>query len=139
MDFLLTNWYWAALAVFAAVWLLFDVFSRGNGKTSVTPISATLLMNKENAVPLDIRNAEEFSQGHLPGAINMPLSDIEKRVQELEKYKNKPLILYCAYGNRSEGALSRLKKAGFEKLYNLRGGLAEWEKAGQPITRKRKK
>lgn len=139
MDFLLKNWHWAALAVVSAAWLLFDILSRGTRKDWVSPLQATLLINKENAVALDVRGAEEFAKGHLPNAINIPLNDIEKRSAELDKYKTKPLILYCAHGNRSESAISRLRKAGFEKLYNLRGGLGEWEKAGQPLSRKSKK
>ncbi|NMG53115.1 rhodanese-like domain-containing protein [Aromatoleum aromaticum] len=138
MEFLQQNWYWAALAVASGSWLLFD-FARAQGdKSQVSPIEATLLINREEAIVIDIRDQAEYSRGHIPNARHIPQSDLERRSAELAKFKDRPLIVYCFTGARSSAAVATLRKAGFEKLFNLRGGLVEWEKAGQPVSRKRK-
>lgn len=138
MDFLQQNWHWAALAAASGTWLLIDMI-RARGDTSqLSAVQATLLINREDATLIDVRAQGEFEQGHLPNARNIPLADLERRSGELEKLKARPIILYCASGARSNTALNTLRKAGFEKLYSLRGGVYEWEKAGQPISRKRK-
>ncbi len=138
MEFLQHNWYWAALAAASGAWLLFDMARSQGDKSLLSPVEATLLINREDAVVIDVRDQGEYSQGHIPNARHVPLADIARRMGELEKLKNRPLILCCASGSRSSSAVSQLKKAGFDKLYNLRGGLMEWEKSGQPISRKRK-
>lgn len=138
MEFLQENLIWAALAAASGSWLLFD-FARNQGnKALLTPMQATLLINREDAVVVDVRDQGEFGKGHIPNARHLPLSELGRRTGELDKFKDRPIIVCCASGARSASALSTLKKAGFEKLYNLRGGLFEWEKAGQPITRKKK-
>ena len=138
MEFLQQNWYWAALAAASGSWLLFDLARAQGDKTLVSPVEATLLINREDATVIDVRDQGEFAQGHIPNARHIPLADLARRSSELEKVKARPLILCCASGARSSSAISTLKKAGFEKLFNLRGGLYEWEKAGQPVSRKRK-
>ncbi|KAI5916765.1 rhodanese-like domain-containing protein [Thauera sp. 2A1] len=138
MEFLQQNWYWAALAAASGAWLLVDLARSQGDKSMLSPVEATLLINREDAIVIDVREQGEYAQGHIPNARHVPLGEISRRAGELDKFKGRPVILCCASGTRSASALSQLKKAGFEKLYNLRGGLAEWEKAGQPITRKRK-
>ncbi|MBN8441102.1 MAG: rhodanese-like domain-containing protein [Thauera sp.] len=138
MEFLQQNWYWAALAAASGAWLLFDMARTQGDKSLLSPVEATLLINREDAVVVDVRDQGEYAQGHIPNARHVPLADLTRRISELEKLKGRPLILCCASGARSSSAVSQLKKAGFDKLYNLRGGLAEWEKSGQPISRKRK-
>lgn len=138
MEFLQQNWHWAALAAFSGGMLLFDTIRNGARKDALSPIEATILINREDAVLIDVRDTGEFSSGHIPNARHFPLADLERRIGELEKFKSRPLILYCASGARSNSALAQLKKAGFERVYNLRGGLQEWERTGQPISRKKK-
>lgn len=138
MEFLHQNWYWAALAAASGGWLLFDLIRHQGDKSLLSPVEATLLINREDAVVVDVRDQGEYAQGHIPNARHVPLGELARRSGELEKFKDRPLILCCASGTRSASAVSQLKKAGFEKLYNLRGGLLEWEKAGQPVSRKRK-
>lgn len=137
-EFLEQNWYWAALAAASGGWLLFDFARAQADKTQISPVEATLLINREDAVVLDVREQAEYSKGHIPNARSMPLAEIERRGTELDKLRARPVIVCCATGARSGAALEALRKAGVEKLFNLRGGLLEWEKAGQPVTRKRK-
>ncbi|MDT3668754.1 MAG: rhodanese-like domain-containing protein [Aromatoleum sp.] len=138
MEFLQQNWYWAALAAASGAWLLFDLVRAQGDKTLVSPVEATLLINREDATVIDIRDQAEYASGHIPNARHIPVSEFERRKSELDKLKARPLIVCCTTGARSGPAIAALRKAGFEKLFNLRGGLQEWEKAGQPISRKRK-
>lgn len=138
MEFLQQNWYWVALAVASGAWLLFDLVRAQGDKSLVSPVEATLLINREDAVVIDIRDQNEYARGHIPNARHIPVAEFERRKAELEKIRTRPLIVYCSTGARSGAAIAALRKAGFEKLFNLRGGLLEWEKAGHPISRKRK-
>jgi rhodanese-related sulfurtransferase len=94
---------------------------------------ATQLINREDALLIDVRDAEEYAKGHILGARNIPLAQLEARVGELEKHKAKPVILSCDTGNRSQGALATLRARGFERAVNLAGGLAAWRQAGLPV------
>ena len=137
MEFLQQNWYWAALAVASGGWLSVELI-RSRGDTSqLSPVQATLLINREDAIILDVREQGDYAKGHIPNARHIPLSEFARRSAEMEKWKGQPLILCCASGGRSESAGAQLRKAGFDKIYNLRGGMMEWEKAGQPISRKK--
>jgi rhodanese-related sulfurtransferase len=139
VDFLQDNWYWAALAAASGGWLLFDMIRSHGDKSQLSPVEATMLINREDAVVIDLRDQGEFTQGHIPNARHIPLTELERRTAELEKLKARPLIFCCASGMRSNSAISKLKKAGFDNLFNLRGGMFEWQKAGQPVSRKTKK
>ncbi len=138
MEFLQENLVWAALAAASGSWLLFDFIRNQGNKSLLSPVEATMLINREDAVVVDVRDSAEYAQGHIPNARHLPLAELARRSTELDKFKERPIILCCASGARSASAISTLQKAGFEKLFNLRGGLFEWEKAGQPITRKKK-
>jgi len=139
VEFLQQNWHWAALAAFSGTWLLIETVRMKADKSLLSPIEATLLINREDAVVIDVRDDGEYNKGHIPNARHIPLKDLERRKGELDKLRDRPLILCCASGARSANAISVLKKAGFEKLFNLRGGLYEWEKAGQPLEHSRNK
>lgn len=138
MEFLQANWYWAALAAVSGAWLGADIIRNRGNTTQLSPLEATLLVNREDAVVIDVREQTEYAGGHIPNARHIPLGELERRSKELEQWKSKPIILCCATGTRSNTAMGKLGKAGFEKLYNLRGGMMEWQKAGQPVSKKRK-
>lgn len=135
MEFLLQNhnYVWLALAIVSGAMLLIPML-RGNAD-GVSPQQAVLLVNRENAVIVDVREEAEFAAGHLPAARNIPLKEIEARSSELKKFIKRPLILVCQSGNRSRNALEVLRKAGFERVVNLDGGFAAWSQAGQPVSR----
>jgi rhodanese-related sulfurtransferase len=139
VEFLQQNLLFVALAVASGAWLLVEFIRQHNDKSLLTPVEATLLINREDAVAVDVRATGDYEKGHLPNARHLPLADLERRHSEFKKFRAHPLILYCNSGTTAAKGISALKKAGFEKLYNLRGGLYEWEKAGYPITRKKGK
>jgi rhodanese-related sulfurtransferase len=135
VDFLQQNMMWAGLAVISGGMLLWTSL-RGGGSNRVSPLQATLLINREDALVVDVREANEYAAGHLPHARHIPLGAVEKRAGELEKHKTKPLIVVCQSGNRSGSACSALRKSGFEKVFNLSGGMVAWEQAGLPVTKR---
>ncbi len=118
------------------------VYSIVKGKLSkVTLVDhqrATMLMNKEDAVVVDVRSDEEFRKGRIVGAKQLPESQIQaQNFSAVEKYKDTPIIVVCETGMRSSGAADKLSKAGFTKVYNLRGGMAAWREANLPVSKKK--
>lgn len=97
---------------------------------------AVLLMNRDDAVVLDVREDKELSEGKIQGAKHIPLGQLGKRVTELEKSKGKPMLVYCRTGNRSAQASSLLTKAGFEQVHNLGGGFVAWQAANLPVAKR---
>jgi rhodanese-related sulfurtransferase len=134
MEFVQQNIMWVLAAVISGGMLAWS-FLRPGGK-GVSVAEATLLINREDAVVVDVRETSEWSSGHIPNARHIALGQLGQRVGELDKVKSKPLIVCCATGNRSSSACGTLKKAGFEKVFNLNGGIRAWSDAGLPVTAK---
>jgi rhodanese-related sulfurtransferase len=99
----------------------------------VNNVEATQLINRRNAVLLDVREPKEFEGGRLPSAIHIPLSQLAGRVSELAKFTARPIVAYCDTGRRSRMAAGALEKAGFKEIYTLQGGIAAWKKDGLPV------
>lgn len=133
LSFAQENLLLVTLAVFSGLGLVFPGFRRTGGGMAVSPTEATMLMNRENAKVLDVRNAEEFAAGRVPDALNIPLDKLGERAGEIAKLKEKPLIVCCATGTRASRACSDLKKQGFTQIYNLSGGIDAWVQAGLPV------
>lgn len=138
MEFLQHNWYWATLAGISGGVLVLDLVRGQNDNSQLSPVQATLLINREDALVLDIRNQGEYAQGHIPNARHIPAGDFERRIGELVKLKSRPVIVCCASGARTKPVIEALRKGGFDKVFNIRGGIFEWEKAGYPVSRKGK-
>ncbi len=134
MEFVQQNLLWVIAAAVSGAMLVAS-YVRGGGK-GVSVNEATLLINREDAVVLDVREASEWSAGHIPNARHIALGRLQSHLSELEKFKDKPIIVCCASGNRSSSACGTLKRAGFERVYNLEGGIGAWSGAGLPVTRK---
>lgn len=106
------------------------------GGESLTPIQATRVINNNDAAIIDVRKKNEFREGHLPNSINMPMDTLNNRVGELEKHKSSPIILVCKTGTTAGGAGSILRKAGFEDVRRLKGGILEWQAQNLPLVKK---
>jgi rhodanese-related sulfurtransferase len=109
--------------------------SFAGGANSVGTLEATRLMNQPGALVLDVREASEFAAGHLPRARHIPLAELDARVTEIAKFKDKPVVITCRSGARSGSACRKLKNAGFNNVYNLKGGLGAWQQASLPVER----
>lgn len=132
MEFVNQNILLISIAVVSGLGLIWPYFRRSGG-AELNPAEATLLINRQDAQVIDVREADEFAAGHLPEARNIPIGKIADRVGEIEKYKDKPLILCCASGMRSAKACGELKKLGFTRLHSLTGGIDAWRQAGLPV------
>ncbi|GBF28931.1 thiosulfate sulfurtransferase GlpE [bacterium MnTg03] len=104
--------------------------------SSLTPAGAIQLMNNEDAVLLDVREPAETVVGKIAKAIQIPVGSVGQRVGELDKHKDKNIIVYCKTGARAGIACQELNKAGFEKVYSLSGGMTAWQEAHLPVSRK---
>jgi rhodanese-related sulfurtransferase len=125
-----------ALIVVLALIVKTEIESRLSGVAQTSALEAVRLMDEDGMLILDVREASEYSAGHLRQALHIPLSALKSRMAELEKYKNKTVLAYCRSGNRSNTACRQLKKAGFEKAHNLAGGVIAWGNANLPLTKK---
>jgi rhodanese-related sulfurtransferase len=105
------------------------------GGTSVSTSNLVALVNREDAVVLDVRDKKDFGAGHISGAVHMPFSSIETRASELAANKDKPIVLVCKMGQHSSAAGKKLKALGFDDVRRLSGGMAEWNAAGLPVVK----
>lgn len=117
-------------------WIIGEIKSRGSGIGSVSPLDATQLINHKNAVIVDVRENKEIVDGMIINSVHVPLADLPKQLNKLEKYKQKPVIISCRSGHRSASACKTLRKNGFDQVYNLRGGIMAWSKDGLPLVKK---
>ena len=132
MKFASDNIFLVGVAVASGAMLVWPVLRRGAAGASVSTLQATQLMN-QNALVLDIRDASEYAKGHLINARNVPRSELEARAAELEKHKNKPLVVVCENDHQSGKAVAALRKRGFEQAFALSGGVSAWRQAGLPL------
>ncbi len=133
LDFVVQNWSLVLVAVVSAGMLMWPAIKGGPGAGGVTPAGAVQLINREKAVVVDVCEAEEFAAGHVNGARNIPLNDLEKRLPEVVKNKTVPLILVCQTGGRAQRALATAKTLGYDKAVVLGGGLKAWKDANLPV------
>ena len=113
------------------IWPLFGRMIRP-GK-EVSAVEAVQLINRRDAVVLDVRTAAEYAGGHITGARNIPEAQLAERVKELERFMARPIVVSCASGARSVRATAVLQKHGFTEVVNLRGGMGAWQQAGMPL------
>jgi rhodanese-related sulfurtransferase len=131
MDFVRNNLLLFVVAFVSGAMLLWPLFRRGAGGPWVNTAEATHLINREDALVLDVRDPGEYGAGHILGAKNVPLSRIGDA--EVAKRKDRPVIVYCEGGERSSKAVAALKRQGFARVVNLTGGLRAWQQAGLPV------
>lgn len=137
MDFALQNIWLILLAAMSGFMLLGGgLLGRLSGIKQVSPQEAVMLFNHQDAVVLDVREQSEWADGHIAQAKHIPLGKLKDRLKELDKYKDRPIVAVCRSGNRSGHACGQLKKAGFENVHNLSGGMQAWEQAGLPKDRR---
>ncbi len=133
LEFLTQQWALVA-ALTAVIAMLFFHESRKSGP-SLTPQQAINMINREEGLFVDLRDAEAFKQGHIVGALHIPASKVESRLTELEKYKSKPIVLVCKMGQQAGAAGKQLKTEGFEQVYKMNGGMAEWSNLQLPTVK----
>jgi len=105
------------------------------GYKSLTPGGLTQLVNRNDALLIDMSSKQDFDQGHIVGAKHVPQSQFDPESKDLLKVKELPVAMYCKTGQTSATAAARLVKAGFKNVYWLDGGLAAWRQADLPVVK----
>src|SRR5258706_290612 len=121
LKFLTDPWHMflVAAAFASGAMLIWPLVRRAAAGASISTLQATLLINQQNALVLDVREAAEYEKGHMLNARNVPLGELEARAGEIDKHKAKPVIVVCDNGNRSGRAATVLRKLGFEQVFRL--------------------
>lgn|SRR5512140_537445 len=137
MSFVQNNWLLILVFVASGAMLVWPLFQRRllSPTKELGAAEATRLINDRNPVILDVRETKEYEAGRLPNAVHIPLSQIESRGSELAAMTSRPVLAYCARGNRSGLAARPLGKVGFKEIYGLRGGIDAWRAAGLPVAK----
>ncbi len=114
-----------------------EVMGLFRGYKGLQPAGLTALVNRENALVVDLRPIAEFEKGHIPGAKNVQVSQFDPENRQLAAAKGLPVVLVCKAGQASGDAAKRLRKAGFERVFVLDGGIGAWQQAGLPLAKGR--
>ena len=130
MNFLFDNWMLIAVALASGVALIVPTLGKGSG---LSPQDMVQLMNREKAVVIDVCSPEEFAQGHVIGAKNLPLGELEAKLAQVVKNKATPVVMVCQVGARSARAAATAQKLGYENVQSLAGGLKAWQAANMPV------
>ena len=133
MSFFLENWMLIAVALTSGGLLMWPALSGGAGAGSVNVTEAVQLINRQKAAVVDVCGSDEFAAGHVAGAKNLPLAELEAKLPGMVKNKATPVILVCASGMRSRRAVAVAKKLGYENAHSLSGGLSAWRAASMPV------
>jgi rhodanese-related sulfurtransferase len=133
VKFILDHIFTVAIVVLSGGALLWPAL-RPSGRRA-TALQVTQMLNRGKTTVLDVRSADEFATGHLRDAKNIPLADLPNRIGELEKSKNRTVVVVCQSGVRADKAVRQLAAAGFEDVYSLEGGVTAWKAAGLPSTK----
>jgi rhodanese-related sulfurtransferase len=131
-EFVLNNIALVALFFASGVMLFWPEIMKlaGGGGVEIGTLEATRLMNQGSLV-LDVRDAKEYAAGHLPKARNIPVRELSGRLNEIGKFKDKPVIV--TGGARAGSACRFLRSSGFNNVFQLKGGVAAWQQASLPV------
>jgi rhodanese-related sulfurtransferase len=135
-EFVKHNAVFIGLAIGSGFALLWPMLNRGvTGVANVSATEAVLQLNRDKPLVLDVRDATEFAAGHIQGAKHIPVAELASRIKEIEKFKNKPVLVHCQKGMRAKAACTILKAQQFTQLRNLEGGLDAWVEAKLPLVK----
>jgi rhodanese-related sulfurtransferase len=134
LEFLAQEWL-LVLALLVVIVMLVIHEARKSGP-SVTPQQAINLINAEQGVFVDLRDAADYKQGHIVEAVHIPSAKLAERLVELDKYKQRPVVLVCKMGQQASAAGKQLKAAGFDRVYKMTGGMMEWSNLQLPTVSK---
>ena len=132
MKFIVDNWLLILIALSSGAMLAWPMV-RGANAGSLSAQGAVQLINRQRAVVVDVREPEEFAAGHVTGAKNVPLAQLEQKLPVAVKNKSLPLLLVCATGARANRAVATAKKLGYEQAQAVAGGLKSWKDANLPV------
>jgi rhodanese-related sulfurtransferase len=122
------------LALASGGMLLWPLVSRPfRASHEVGVFDAVQLINRRDALVLDVRASGEYAAGHIANARHIQEAQLADRIKELEKFRSRPIIVSCGTGSRAPGVAATLRKQGFPEAFALRGGIAAWQQASLPL------
>jgi rhodanese-related sulfurtransferase len=135
-EFLKNNALLVGLAIGSGFGLILPLFNRSaSGVPNLSATEAVLMLNRNKPLILDVRDEAEFAAGHIQGAKHIAVADLAGRLKEIEKFKDKPILVHCQKGMRARTACTILKAQQFSQLSNLQGGLDAWIEAKLPLVK----
>ncbi len=135
-EFISNHLFLVSLFISLLMLLVWNLYGGAlSGVKQIIPAELTRLINRENAVVVDVRSEDDYKNNHILHAINMPDKDLEANNAKLDKYKKQALIVYCASGADSARVARTLATNGYEQVYCLKGGLPSWQNANLPLTK----
>ena len=132
MKFVIDNWYLILVALASGAMLLWPVLA-GGGASGLSTADAVQLINRQKAVVVDVCGPEEYAEGHVSGAKNVPLAQLQERLPTVVKNKSVPIIMVCSRGARARRAAIMAKQIGYDNAQALAGGLGAWREANLPV------
>ena len=124
----------------SAMWVItlgaIMMYHQRTGASSIGPQKAVMLINRQGAVVVDVREKKEFDTGHIVDSINIPLAKLKQRLSELRKHKEKPIVVVCKLGQHSSDAAKTLQESDYAEVFRLSGGLTEWKAQSLPLVQK---
>ena len=132
-TFFVTNWP-LLLALAIILFMLVRSYVGPGASKAVGPMELLQLINHQNALVLDVRTDKEYQGGHIINSMHVPLGMLSSSLSQLAPYKHSSVVIVCRSGSRSAQAAGTLRKAGFEQVYNLAGGIMAWQNANMPLT-----
>jgi len=124
------------VSLFVAFLLAILVLESRRGGKKISAQGAVNLINRDEAVVVDIRDRKDFNEGRITGAINIPLNSIKSRASELKKFKDKQIIVADKMGQHSAMAVKQLNAEGYTNVVRLNGGIADWKGSNLPLVKK---
>ncbi len=126
-----------ALAIILGL-LAQNLWAGFTNKTSIDPGRVTELINREDALVVDVRPMADYEKGHIINAINIPSNGFKDQLHQLKGKEEQPIIVVCSSGMTSGGICKLLRENGFEKIYDLKGGMASWTGVNLPVSKGKK-
>ena len=136
MQFIVNNWYLILGIVVVLAMLAWGPLTQLlHGVQHVTSAEAIRLLNHEKGLLVDVREPDEYRSGHIPNALNLPLSGLAEGLKQIDKHKARPLIICCRTSQRSARAAVALRKHGFASVQVLAGGITAWQGENLPAAK----
>jgi rhodanese-related sulfurtransferase len=136
LQFVVNHWIlWLAFILLIAVILFEEVRGRIQGVPRLQPQELTHLINREEPVIIDVRDANAFAKGHIIGAVNIPHTQMATSLDRLKSYQGRPIVFVCANGQTAPQEGAKLRAKDFENVSFLSGGMTAWQNANLPVTR----
>ena len=132
--FLIDYWYFSVPLFFFLFLFAYSEMNKGGKK--IEPNELTRLVNKENAILIDLRKKEDYENGHIMTALSYPHQEFDNQMHELDKFKERPIILVCDMGRNSANIGEKLKKDEFKETFRLNGGMMTWTQENLPVVQK---